>query len=92
MVSRASHYTIDESNMTVKRVWSYQDPNDNFIELLGDVRILPNGNYLVSWTSIGLVNEITPDGQVVWEIGTAVGSAIGRVHYLPDLYDLTNSY
>lgn len=92
MISRASHYTFDETEMTVKRVWSYQDPNANFIQLLGDVRILPNGNYLVSWTSIGLVNEITPGGEIVWQLGTGVGSAIGRVHYLADLYDLTNAY
>lgn len=92
MVSRASHYTFDEATMTVQRVWTYQDPNDNFIELLGDVRILPNGNYLVSWTSIGIINEITPDGDVVWSFGTQIGSAVGRVHYLADLYDLTDSY
>ncbi len=90
--SRASAYTMDESGRTVDRVWTYEDPNANFIQLLGDVRPMPNGNYLVSWTSIGVLTEITPDGDVVWKLSTDLGSAVGRVHYLEDLYDTTRSW
>lgn len=88
-ISRASHYVFDEEAKTVERTWTFADPNDNFVQLLGDVRILDNGNYLVSWTQLGVISEITPGGEEVWKMETDIGSAIGRVRYLPTLYDTT---
>ncbi len=90
--SRASAYRFDEKTHTVQQTWTYVDPDGNFVQLLGDVRRLDNGNYLVCWTSMGKITEVTPDGQVVWELENGLGTALGRVRYLTDLYDTTQSW
>ena len=84
--SRAVEYAYDEKTMTVQKVWEFWSETSNFIELLGDVRKLDNGNYLVGWTTQTMLTEITPDHEVVWRVIPNLGSATGRVNYVPDLY------
>jgi hypothetical protein len=33
-----------------------------------------------------MVTEITPEGEVVWRLSTDLGTAIGRIGYLPSFY------
>ncbi len=53
-VSRVAEYAYDEEAKTIEKVWEYVDPGGRFVEILGDVRKLPGGNYVASWTSGGL--------------------------------------
>ena len=70
-------------------LWSYEDPEERFIKLFGDVRLLDNGNYLTSWMTAGLIKEIDEDGEVVWQAANELGTATGRVRRLGDLYDVS---
>ncbi len=56
--------------------------------MLGDARRLPGGNVLISWTVLGLMQEQTPDGQVVWEAKGAAGLWFARVRFAADLEGL----
>jgi hypothetical protein len=87
-VSRIVEYAFDEETRTVEKVFDYYDPEDRFIPMIGDVKKLPNGNYLVSWTTLGMINEITPDGDVVWQAEAELGSVTTRVTWVEDLYTL----
>ena len=78
MVSGVRGYRFDEAARTVSLEFSWVDPDDRFIPLLGDIRLLDNGNYLTVWTSAGLARELTPAGDVVWQAELGVGSAMGR--------------
>ena len=86
--SRVMAYTWDDATHQIDVDFKYSDTKGRFIQLLGDGRWLDNGDYLTSWTSAGILSELTPDGQVVWKAVTDVGTAVGRVTYLDDLYTL----
>jgi len=87
-VSRVVEYAYDEGAQTYEQVWEHLDPGGNFIQLLGDVRKLPNGNYLNSWTSLGKLDEVTADEVVVWQAEAELGNTTGRIHWIEDLYAL----
>lgn len=86
--SRVSEYALDEDAGTLELVWTWPGTEERYNPMLGDVRKLER-TYLTSWTTFGLLMEVTPEGEVVWRAETEVGNAIGRVHWLESLYDLS---
>ncbi len=52
----------------------------------GQAMRLSNGNTLVNMGFKGQCVEITPEGEVVWEMSSAMGSAFVRVRPVNDLY------
>lgn len=88
-VSRVMGYSWDQAAGTITADFQYTDPNGQFIQLLGDGRLLDNGNVLTSWTSLGIIKEHASDGTVVWQIESELGTAVGRVTMLEDLYTLS---
>ena len=81
-VSRVVRYDIDAEARTVREAWSFQHPRELFVPFLGDARTLPGGNVLVAWSNNGALSEITPDGEIVWEVQT--DQRIGRIEFVPD--------
>jgi len=82
-VSGVVEYAWDEDTRTARKVWEYRDPGGRFISYLGDARRLPGGNTLISWGPLGRLTEVTPDGQVVWELETK--GTVGRVTWIDHL-------
>ncbi len=85
-VSRAVAYALDQDKRTIEKVWEFRSETDSFNPLLGDVRRLSSGNYLISWTIQGMITEITADARVVWRASVALGAATGRLVYVTDVY------
>jgi len=85
-VSSVIEYSIDETNMTVEKVWEYTRADRGFTSFLGDARRLEGGNTLIMYSPEGELREVTPDGETVWLADTTVVS--GRVIPILDLYDL----
>jgi hypothetical protein len=82
--SRLVEYAFDGSSYEL--VWEL--PSDEFENVLGDVRRIPIegcDNLLVSFSGQGRIAEITRDGTVVWEVGTAFGNITSRIYFLPSL-------
>ena len=50
---------------------------------------LDNGNTLVNFGSAGALQEVTPQGEVVWEARTRSGLWFAAVRPIDDLYALT---
>lgn len=67
IVSRAVGLEIDPEADTVREVWSIPDPRGKYTDFLGDVTVLPGGNVLILFSPDGLLQEFTPDGEVVWQ-------------------------
>lgn len=84
-VSRAVEYALDPKAGTIERVWTFSSEAGVLNPLLGDVRKLEN-SYLISWTLQGMLTEVTPEGDVVWRASAELGSATGRMVYMPSLY------
>ncbi len=83
--SRALEYSLDESDFDASLIWEYS--SDRLIsQSLGDAKRLPNGNTLVVFSTNGLIQEVSPDGDIVQEIGWGIGSAIGYISWRESLY------
>jgi hypothetical protein len=86
--SRVLEYSFDEGAMTATTEWIYADPEGRFNAVLGDVKKVSDDRYMTVWSQFGLLAEIDTDGEVVWQAETALGSAVGRIVWVPDLYEM----
>ena len=88
--SRVVEYALDEQTMTAEAVWIYEQPDGLNVPIIGDAQRLPNGNTLIAWSTLGELTEVTPSGEIVWQVGVASGHSIVRASYIEDLYNVTN--
>lgn len=71
-VTRVVEYSLDEENLTAELVWSYS--RDGLLaDTQGSAQRLANGNTLIGWGDLAqraavLVTEVTPSGEVVYEV------------------------
>ncbi len=84
--SAALEYEI-EADGTLQQVWSYGEDQNIHGELLGQAIRLEGGNTLVNFGGAGLLQEVTAEGDVVWELSTGLGSWMGNVQLIDDIYD-----
>ncbi len=68
---------LDEVTWEARERWSYTAPDCLLVPYLGGAERLPGGNTLVSWTTAGRLDEVTPDGALAWQVGTSIGAAFG---------------
>ena len=57
-------YKLNTSNMTAAKTLTYTATGATS-SVLGDVQQLPNGNYLVTFSTSGQIHEISPSGALV---------------------------
>ncbi len=91
--SKIQEYHLDETAMTWEVTWSWES-DKGFESLLGDARRMPVAgcdNLLISLSQSGIIRELTRDGQFPWAIGAPLGNVTSRVHFIPDIYDLTTA-
>ena len=50
-------------------MWQYraEKPEDFYSRAQGAAQRLPNGNTLITYSDSGLLFEVTPKGEIVWE-------------------------
>ncbi len=81
-------YELDEGAQTLRQVWSFGVGEGVFASEMGEAHRLPGGNTLHNYGSEPRLREVTPDGDLVWEIHwVGIGRYIGRSTPLGDLYD-----
>lgn len=81
-------YTLDPATDVATEVWRYEDPEGLVYPVLSDADKLPGGNYLGTWYVEGRINEVTPSGDVVWQVETTDGGKFARASALGDLHHL----
>lgn len=59
---------LEVNPLTNQIVWSYEKPGEFFSDGAGLAQRLINGNTLISEDKDGRVFEITPEGELVWEV------------------------
>jgi hypothetical protein len=87
--SRLVEYSFDDTGYD--ELWQHVEPTGAYENLLGDVQRIPGcDNLLVSWSGQAKIQEITREGEVVWEVvSPEVGNVTSRLFFVPDLYDLS---
>jgi hypothetical protein len=76
--------TLDFSTMTATRVWQYVSGERSLI--YGDAQRLGNGNTLVTYSSFGIVHEVSPTGELVEELVFEPPGGIGYATKRNSLY------
>jgi len=77
-------YTVDHDNETLTEVWSF-DP-DIYASTNGDAWRLDNGNTLHNYGSSSVLNEVTAEGELVWEVQWPGDRLLRRSVFIDDLY------
>ena len=84
--SMAVEVAIDEENLTAEKVWSYTADPPIFVFAKGDVHRFADGTTQVVWSSAGQIQNVTPDGEVTWQLDLDLGQAITFVQVVPSMY------
>ncbi len=77
--SEVWRYRCDEASETLESTWNFAYGEQRSAFVLGDVHLLANDDYLISWGSEGEVTEVTPEGDVVWDVYTDPGQIVGFI-------------
>ncbi len=61
-----------------KPIWSYTAPNkkDFYSWFISGAQRLPNGNTLINAGAVGIVFEVTPEGETVWRFSNPFKNAV----------------
>jgi hypothetical protein len=79
--SKILEVKLDETTWTATKTWEYADAASTYY--LGDVAYLPNGNVLVTYSNVGLIQEVDSSGAVVQSFQ---GTTFGYVEFRTSLY------
>lgn len=80
-------YALREDTQTLEEIWSFGEGEGIYGDVMGEAHRLPGGNTLHNMGSAVQLREVTPDGQVVWDI-VWEEQTMGRSTPVEDLYDL----
>lgn len=83
--SYAVQFDVDETAMTVREARRYDGDGSSFSYVLGNVDVKADGEWLVNWGTVGLVEDITADDKPLRQLSTSIGYPVGNAHYTPEL-------
>lgn len=85
--SEALFFKLDADARTVEPTWRYAGNHQYFSAVMGNVDLLPDDDRLIGWGVAGVVDEVTADSTLVWELSASLGFGFGNAHRL-DTVDL----
>jgi hypothetical protein len=80
-------YALNEAEQTLEEVWSFGEGEDIYGDVMGEAHRLPGGNTLHNYGSATRLREVTPSGEVIWDVNWPQ-ETMGRSTPIADLYDL----
>ncbi|MES2639718.1 MAG: aryl-sulfate sulfotransferase [Myxococcota bacterium] len=75
--SEAVELVLDEAAGTVTNTMQHRSDRCLLVTYLGSAARLDGGNTLVSWSTAGQMDELTPEGELAWQVSAPVGAAFG---------------
>jgi len=83
--SRAVEYRLDPATGEAEQRWAHVADPLLFIPTFGDVLSLPGGHRMVVWSTSGQIDQVSTQGEVVWQLNLAMGAAFGYVDWVAEL-------
>jgi len=83
----AREYELDSENELLREIWSFGIGEDVYAPTGGVALRLANGNTHHNFGSNARLREITPDGQVVWDVLWEGTPRLGDTRPIENLYD-----
>ena len=93
--SRGLVMSLNTETMTAEVLKRFDHPKGEYAPARGNFQTLANGNGFLSWTSMALQSEHSPDGKVIMEAEIPSGLKtyrgykfpwVGKPNYPPDVY------
>lgn len=84
--SRAVELRLDEDARLAEQTWEYIRDPSVYVFAKGDVHRFADGNTQVVWSASGEIQNVSPAGEVHWQLNTELGYAITFVQLVEDLY------
>ncbi len=75
--SRVVELALDDEAGVASHAWSFTPDPPTYVPAFGGVHRLASGDTLISWSSAGQIDEVTPAGEVVWRLNSAMGVGFG---------------
>jgi hypothetical protein len=75
--ARVVEFALDFETMTAEEVWSYQHDPELSVYALGDVDRQDDGSTLIVWSTSGVIQYLSPEGEELWRLNTGLGYAFG---------------
>lgn len=85
--SRAVQFELDTDTMEARQAWEYIAAPPLFCVGLGDVTRFDNGDTMVIWSSGGQLDQVGPDGELLYQLNLDLGAAMGYGIFLESLYE-----
>ncbi|MFT4975567.1 MAG: hypothetical protein ACI8S6_001454 [Myxococcota bacterium] len=85
--SSAVRYVLDEQSHEISRVWSFGADFGYDAQVLGEVQQLSDGNHLVSWGGIGILQVVSPNNTILWEAQLELGRFFSHINVITDPYN-----
>ncbi len=86
LCSQAVEIQVDTDAGEATVTWSHAADECFLVYCLGDAQRLWNGNTAVNWSTAGQIDEIAPDGEVVWRVNSGFGFGFGFSSRVQELY------
>ncbi len=84
--SEVRRVRIDPAGGDVTTVWNSEYDGQHTSLLLGDVQLLPNGNYYVGWGSEAEITELRADDEaVLWQANFELGVALAFTNLVTNI-------
>lgn len=82
----AREYRVEGDSLV--EVWHFGESVDWYAEYAGEAWRHTNGNTLIGYGTDGAILEVTPEGEVAWEVVFADSPLVGHCNLVDDLYAL----
>lgn len=82
----AVSWSLDHEEHSLVETWNHGEDQGLESLFLGMARDLPNGNRVVVYSSAGVIQEVTPEGEVAWELVGSAGALFGNALLFYDFY------
>ncbi len=85
--SRVVEYEVDWEAGLVSPRWTHHNSPALYCTALGDTARLPSGSTLITWSTLGQLDEVSSEGQVLWRLSAGLGGVFGYTTHLESLYE-----
>ncbi len=79
-------YELDEDSQILRETWSFGVGEGIHADTAGEAHRLGSGNTLHNYGSSGRLREVTPAGEIVWDVDWSGDHLLGRSVFIDDLY------
>lgn len=76
----AIEYTVHEDQERLEMIWAHSKELPT--SFLGQVFRLESGNSLINYGGSGIIQEVNPSGDLIWEAETSLGTWFGNLEVL----------